>query len=228
MRLVPCVFATGDDFLRCFSDAYPHGAVFCETRAKLALGEKLLVEIAFPELPNRAVLRGRVVSAVTGTGAWVELSASDQSVTQFVVDSASGRIDGTMVGGMVRHHPRYPARVSVRYRIDEPEETSPHRTAEIADLGIGGAFVRATNPPRVGTRINLQLSAAGRDQNLEIDGRVAWTRPGIGFGVRFDQRGPGSARPLRPLIRRISETGEMPLWAQTSRRDRDDATPAPY
>ena len=229
MRLVPCVFSSGEAFLRCYSGDYPHGAVFCETRAKLSLGERILVEVTFPELPNRAVLRGRVVSAVEGTGAWVELSGRDESVTRFVVNTASGDIDGTVVNGMVRHHPRYPARVAVRYRIDEIEETSTHRTAEIADLGIGGAFVRAANPPRVGTRINLQLTTANgaaTAKTLEIDGRVAWTRPGTGFGVRFDQRGPGSAKPLRPLIRRISETGEMPLWAVRA-PIRDDATPAP-
>jgi Tfp pilus assembly protein PilZ len=230
MRLVPCVFSTGEAFLRCYSDDYPHGAVFCETRARLSLDEPVLVEVTFPELPNRAVLRGRVVSAVEKTGAWVQLSPRDHSVTCFVVEAARGCLDNAVAGQMVRHHPRYPARVSVRYRIDELDEASAHQgaeTAEIADLGIGGAFVRSENPPRVGTRINLQLTTGYNSGNLEIDGRVAWTRAGVGFGVRFDQRGPGSARPLRPLIRRISETGEMPLWALRSHRTRGDATPAP-
>lgn len=226
MRLVPCVFETGQQFLASYSKDYPHGAIFCRTRAQLSLGEKVLVEVVFPGLPNRAVLRGAVVSVVAGTGAWVELSARDRSVARFVIDAASGDLDGE---GLVRHHPRYPARVAVRYRIDELDETSPHRRAELADLGIGGAFVRANHPPRVGTRINLELTAAvaGR-QALEIDGRVAWTRPGVGFGVRFDQRGPGSAAPLRPLLRRISETGEMPLWTDTGGRgNKSDLTPLP-
>ena len=226
MRLVPCVFQTGEAFLRCFSHEYAHGAIFCETRARLSLGERILVEVAFPELPNRAVLRGQVVSVIAGSGAWVQLSARDESVTRFVVDAASGKLAGEE---LVRHHPRYPARVAVRYRIDELEEPSAHHHAEIADLGIGGAFVRADDPPRVGTRVNLKLATAlSGHQALEIDGRVAWTRPGVGFGVRFDQRGPGSAAPLRPLIRRISETGEMPLWATARRGNRNDATPSPY
>lgn len=224
MRLLACQFHSGTEFLASYRDR-SHGAVFCETRARLAVGERISVEISFPELPNPATMRGQI-EAVTGEGGWVAISARDADVARFAARAARGEL---AADGLVRHHRRFPTEVPVRYRINELDETSPHRDGHIVDLGIGGAQIRAEAPPRVGTRVSLALSTgAPEPRDLEIAGRVAWARTDRRFGVRFDQRGPGSARPLRPMIRRIAETGELPVWASAPHASsRRDATPAP-
>lgn len=210
MRLLATVFASGTDFLSQHSENYPYGAVFCPTKANLAVGERVLLEIQFPTLPNPAVVRGSVVSSVHGRGALVACESPDRARFGFVVDAARGELSGE--GSLVRHHPRFPAQVPVKFRVMDLGENTRAVTATTADLGSGGAYIRSSETLKVGTRINLRLVTTDCGP-IEVAGRVAWSEPGSGFGLRFDQRGPASAAPLRPLIRRIRETGELPLWA---------------
>ena len=214
MRLLSIVFESGSAFLEQRENDYPSGAIFCLTKADLKIGERILWEIQFPELPNPAVLRGRVVSLVHGRGAMIACEASDRASFQFVIDAARGTLVGD--AGIVRHHTRFPVVISVKFRIVEMGEPTEQVTALTADLGSGGAYIASmtatTTIPKVGTRISLRLVTTECGP-IEVSGRVAWAKPSSGFGIRFDQRGPASAAPLRPLIRRIREIGELPLWA---------------
>ncbi len=216
MRLISTVFDSGAEFLEQHENSYPSGALFCLTKANLAIGERILLEIQFPELPNPSVLRGQIVSLVHGHGAMVACEASDRASFQFVMDAARGELLGD--AGIVRHHPRFPAVISVKFRILEMDEPMEQVTALTADLGSGGASITSISStstaqiPKVGTRISLRLVTTECGP-IAVSGRVAWAKPSSGFGIRFDQRGPASAAPLRPLIRRICETGELPLWA---------------
>ncbi len=210
MRLLAAVFSSPAEFLSQYSPAYPSGALFNATRASFVLEERVLCEIQFPGLPNATVIRGRVVSVVDGRGAMIACDGADAGVLAYIVSTANGELPAD--AGFVRHHPRFPARVPVVFRISEREEHGHDVEGVTDDLGSGGAFVRAPEPPKVGTRVSLRLTRTGRGP-IEVGGRVAWARAGVGFGVHFDQRGPASAAPLRPMIRRIRETGEVPMWA---------------
>jgi len=221
MRLLAAVYSSSEEFLSQYSADYPAGALFVATRASMALGERILCEIRFPSLPNPTIIRGRIVSALDGRGAWIACANSDAGIFAFVVSVASGETPSE--AGLVRHHTRFPARVPVVFRVSEVEEASDDVVGETADLGSGGAYVRAAKPPKVGTRVNLRIDRTGQGP-IEVSGRVAWARPGRGFGVRFDQRGPASAAPLRPLIRRIRETGEVPIWASATAERADESS----
>ena len=92
MRLVTVAFSSAEDFLKHYSDAYPNGALFCRTRAPVSLREAVLLEISFPGLPNRALIRGLAVSVKHGTGAWIRWSRFDRRTGEFVCRCAKGDV----------------------------------------------------------------------------------------------------------------------------------------
>ncbi len=213
MRVVTIAFRSGEHFLAHTSDAYAHGALFCRTRAQLQPGEEVLVDISFPGLPNRALLRGTAVSVEEAAGAWVALDESDASTAQFAIRCARGEVAADET--MERHHRRFPADLPVDCRVDEPDEVQPERmVSRTHDLGAGGAFIVSSSPPPVGTRVTLTIGPDSiTGQRFSIDGRVAWIRRGNdarGFGVKFDAKGDHDMARLRFLLRRAAETGR--LW----------------
>lgn len=215
MRLVTVPFETNESFLSHYSEATGHGAVFCRTRARLSDREEVLVELSFPALPNRTLLRGTAFSVIADQGAWVRFAASESSTASYVVRCARGEV--TSDEAFERTHPRFPADLPVDCRIDELDHhrRAPDRfLSRTRDLGAGGAFIVSANPPPVGTRVNLHIgpeSASG--ERFALDGEVAWIRRGHGsrgFGVKFDAKGEHDTARLRVLLRRAAETGR--LW----------------
>lgn len=211
MRLVTVAFVSGEEFLAHYSDAYPHGAVFCRTRAKLSLREQVLVEISFPQLPNRALLRGSAVSLRESHGAWIRFEEHDRATAEFVVRCARGQL---LPETIERSHRRFPAALPVNCRIDEADAHSENLVSQTHDLGAGGTFIHSRQPPPVGTRVSLTIGPdEATGERFTIDGRVAWIRrdqAAHGFGVRFDLKGDHDTSRLRVILRRAAETGR--LW----------------
>ena len=61
MRLLTLAYATADEFLASYHDS-DGGTVSVQTRTDGTIGEQLLVEVSFPGLPNRALIRAAVTS----------------------------------------------------------------------------------------------------------------------------------------------------------------------
>jgi Tfp pilus assembly protein PilZ len=223
MRLLTVAFVSPGEFLAHYADAYPHGALFCGTRAELGLNEPVLVEISFPGLPSRALVRGAVVSlsatsqrrdsGASQSGAWVAFDEFDVATRDFVVGVARGELGPAETAERI--HRRFPAELPVDCRIDELDEPETDRLLSCTeDLGAGGAFIRSPSPPPVGTRVSLVIGPTlDSGETFELAGQVAWVRRGDrdsqGFGVRFDPKGAQGTQRLRALLRRADETGRL-------------------
>src|SRR5690606_3973296 len=198
-------------FLSRYSSDFPEGAVLCRTRSALDIEEDLLVEIAFPGLANRTLLRGSVASIERGKAAWIRLHAGDAHTRDFVLAVARGEISPE--DQVERGHRRIPAALPVTCRIDELDEpASDELVGHTHDVGGGGAFVPSVEPPAVGTRVSLLLGPVAH-HTFALAGRVAWIRRdprAHGFGVRFDPRGEHN-RELRAMLRRAWERGRLEL-----------------
>jgi Tfp pilus assembly protein PilZ len=214
MRLLTAAFVSPDEFLTHYRDQDKSGAVFYRSRTELAAGDDVLVEISFPGLPNRALVRGKVVKATPGKGAWVRIKKADAPTLEFLLQLARG--DVTLTPTVNRSFARFPAELPVDCRIevgeDDDDETSTERlVSRTLDLGAGGAFVRSLAPPPVGARVVLSIGPTS-DQSFEaiqLEGHVAWIRDGDqkGFGVRFQE----GSKTLRTALRKASETGRIPF-----------------
>ncbi len=214
MRLLTAAFVSPAEFLTHYRDQDHGGAVFYRSRTELDAGDEVLIEVSFPGLPNRALLRGKVVKATPGKGAWVRIEKADTSTLEFLLQLARGEVSFTPT--VNRSFDRFPAELPVDCRIQlsagENEERIVSRTL---DLGAGGAFVRALTPPPVGAHVILSIGPAANQSfdAIQLEGHVAWIRNDeqTGFGVRFHDKSNIDARLLRTALRKASETGRSPF-----------------
>jgi hypothetical protein len=204
MRLVTLAFPSAAAFLTSYDD----GVVTVATRTDAVLGEQLLVEISFPGLPNRALMRAVVDGLlIDEEGLRVKISDADASTCDFMLRIAKGELKMSAH----REHKRFPASLAVTYTIDEGKDV---HQGVVDDLGAGGTFVLTQSPPPVGTHAALTISVP-EGKEVSAKGVVAWVKTGpganAGFGVDFDPLEGDDGRRLRALLRKASETAEVDL-----------------
>jgi Tfp pilus assembly protein PilZ len=215
MKLITLPFASGAELLSSYRDDAHGGALWCETRAELTAGEIVLVELSFPALPNRALVRCEVAGPEPGRGAWLQFAGEDVTTRDFVLGVARGTIQVTTAAE--RHFERFPAALPVDCQLDRGAERILSQTE---DVGAGGVFVRCVAPPPIGTRVVLSIGPAadGAFGHITLTGEVVWVRNDVqsrGFAVRFDGVGEMDARRWRVALRHASETGRITFAAPT-------------
>lgn len=212
MRLLTVVFVSSAEFLSHYREA--DGAMFHRTRADLEPDEEILAEISFPGLPNRALVRARVLETERSQGAWLAFSGADASTRDFLVKLARGEV--VVTDKSERNYDRFPATVPVDCAIDGSPGNGEHVVSRTADLGAGGAFIRSEVSPPIGTRVRLVIGPFDDEPEatFTVEGEVARVRDETGdqgFAVRFEPRGGGDNAKLRALLRRGSERGKIEL-----------------
>lgn len=212
MRLLTVVFVSSAEFLSHYREA--DGSMFHRTRAELEPDEQVLAEISFPGLPNRALVRARVLEVDPGKGGWLEFSEADTSTRDFLVDLARGEVEVT--ARSERNYDRFPATVPVNCEIDQDAGNGERVVSRTADLGAGGVFIQSEVSPPVGTRVRLVIGPLDDDPEatFTVEGQVARVRDDDGrhgFAVRFEPRGGGDNARLRALLRKGSERGKIDL-----------------
>ena len=202
MRLLTLAYPAASDFLAAYDDA--SRTLLAQTKTEATQGEQLLVEIAFPKLPNRPLLRATCVGTVDG-GLRLQLADDDASTSEFLVKVAKGELTD---GAKHREHKRFPSALPVQYRMDGVDKQS-----QVEDLSAGGCFVRADRPPQVGAPVALDITAPDEATPMRLTGQVAWVRDGKdpGFGVEFDTPESPDGRRLRTLLRRAIGSGDVEL-----------------
>jgi Tfp pilus assembly protein PilZ len=187
----------------------PDPLVFVGVREPIGDGEAVLVEVRFPELTDRSILRGEVVWRRSGArgqraGVAVRLEPTERHKLDFLRAVARG------VGrSWLRNHRRLPVALACDWRVIEARDHTP---AELSDIGPGGAFVRTLAPAPEGTAIVIAVIPPGAAAPLSIEGRVAWARSEngeSGMGVEFRCRDTGGLRRLKELVRRLEQGPEV-------------------
>jgi Tfp pilus assembly protein PilZ len=207
MRIVTLAFASPAEFLSAYSEVDRRSLLFARTRTEASPGEALLLELSFPGLPNRALLRATARELRPGEGMLLEIDPADGSTRDFVAGIARGSIQVSFVE---RSHGRYPAALPVEYRVDGATES---QRSTLVDLSSGGAFIRAETSPPAGSAVALAIDLAD-GHTVEVAGRVTWTGASDavpGFGVDFEIPASDDGRRLRILLREAEQTGNVPF-----------------
>lgn len=208
MRLLTIPFISSAEFLSHYSSKHDDGALFCRTRTELDADEQVLLEISFPGLPNRALIRAQVLSIEAGKGAWVTFAPADASTRNFLVGLARGDLEVSQK--LERSHSRFPAQLPIAIRVaQDGRDKEHHAVAETStgDVSASGVFVRSDAAPPVGTRVQLVIDAPGGGR-FSLVGEVSWINE-AGFGVHFHDKRNEDNRRLRTLLRRASESGRV-------------------
>jgi Tfp pilus assembly protein PilZ len=204
MRLVTLAFASADDFLAAYHPA-DGGTLSTRTRTDGTIGERVLIEVAFPGIPNRALLRADVTGIAFEHGLRFTIAADDESTLSFLLSLARGelRVEATRH----RDHARFPAALRAIWRAGHDELPTT-----VEDLSAGGAFLTSDTAPGIGAEVVVTILPPDAAP-LALTGTVAWIRTGKlpGFGVDFAPATGDPGRRLRTLLRHASETATVAL-----------------
>lgn len=208
MRLVTLAFASAEEFLAAYHPA-DGGSLSTRTRTDGTIGEQVLLEVSFPGLPNRALLRADVSGIAFEHGLRFSIDAADHTTRDFLLGIAHGeiQIDKTTSRG----HTRFPAALKAVWRKREADGVE----TLVEDLSAGGAFLRGEAPPAIGEEIAVEITTPDGG-TLPFVAHVAWVRTGThpGFGVDFVPLTGDPGRRLRALLRHASETASVDLGSR--------------
>src|SRR5437867_3694203 len=111
MRILRARYRSGDEFLRHYQPSLAGGGIFFPTRQSIPLTEPVLVEVYFPELANKQMVRGFVAWRRAGkhrtklrAGLGIEFHAAEVKRRDFLLAVARGEI----VDMVTRRHRRLP------------------------------------------------------------------------------------------------------------------------
>jgi Tfp pilus assembly protein PilZ len=218
MKILYAAFASAEDFLgrlELTRDAGP-GRVSVATKARYKTGEPVILEIGFPGLPNRVLIRtsAREMPKTDVGDAHFEVAAGEEHKRDFLIAVAAGRATASWQ----RKHRRFPVRLPARFIADG--DTVPLRgDAETEDVGTGGLFLKTSRSLPEGTRVSVVLDPCDGSAEMEFSGRVVYTRSedeSSGVGVQFDRLSGDEMKRLRRMIRDVKLRGKLVEWEDAS------------
>jgi len=208
MKILFARFESAEDFLRHYDPVLEWGGIVVPTKAALAPSTPVVVEVAFPGLPNRVLVRGLVVDRDEERGGLVvKLANSELQKRDFLVSAARGDV------GLAwrRRHRRFPLRLKAGFRPADKEAAGPSE-AQTEDLSGSGIFLRTPQLLSVRTPVVVIIDPGDGKGPIEVPGRVAWVRrdpPTSGFGVCFDNLSGDAMKRLRRVMRDLKGSGRM-------------------
>lgn len=84
-----------------------------------------------------------------------------------------------------RSSPRVILGIPIQYRFG-----NTIAAALTLNLGHGGVAIRTTSPLEANARINVRFRMPGARNDIEAEGRVAWSDRRVGMGIQFDTVSP--------------------------------------
>src|SRR5262245_1687515 len=207
MKILLARFASGGEFLNHFDPAFQWGGLLVPTRTVVAAEEALVIEVAFPGLPNHVLVRSRAVDRDEDRGCLiVKFLQSEERKKDFLLACASGRPQQVWQ----RKHRRFPVRMRVDFGVADAGGSPVQAYSE--DVSAGGIFLRTPMTLSVRTPVTMTVVPADGSPPIEVSGHVAWVRhhpPTAGFGVSWSTRASGPMKRLRRLMRELKARGRV-------------------
>ncbi len=202
MRKIRCNYPSSEAFLESRQES---GGLQVFTTDGFEPGEEILLELSFPELPGRMMVRaiGREWHAArprlrVRAGGAVVCTGSEASKLEFLDRVARGDVKLTAR----RRHVRLPVLVEVRWR--RPDDRS-FVTAALSEISEGGALLLTSEKLDGGEEVIVEILPPGSARPIEILAQVRNTHNPDGVGLEFLARDMGGVHRLREVIRRLVE-----------------------
>ena len=200
MRKVRCNYNTSGSFSESLKG---ERTLEVFTTDKFDPGEQILLEVSFPDLPGKLVVRaiGSEWHAArprlrVRAGGQVLCTDSEWKKIEFLEKVANGSI--TLSAR--RKHVRLPVLAEIEWRrIGHPDS----QVAAMSEISEGGALLLTDAVMEVGEEIVVEVTPPGSVRPMEILCIVRNTTNGEGIGVEFVARDMGGVQRLREIIRRL-------------------------
>jgi Tfp pilus assembly protein PilZ len=206
MDIVKVRFRTNDEFDAAYQADLELGGLFCPTTSPLEEGQKVVIELSAPALPNKVLIKAEVRSwrpalprLRVRAGAVVEFDPSESEKRDFIIET----IRGERAPSPKRRHSRLPVAIPVRYRISDSVEFVESTLSEIS---IGGCTLATDTPIPIDSDVIVEITPPGAVSAISISGKATYHRPDGGTGIKFVYRDGGGSRRLRELVRRLKQS----------------------
>ncbi len=214
MKILFATFDSPDGFLsRLKLDGLAAGSAgrLCvATKARFEPREAVVLEIGFPSLPNRVLMRA-VFAGATASDADFDIAPGEDHKRDFLVAVASGRAQAK---ALARKHRRFPMRLPARFVVNG-QDMPLRGDAETDELSAKGLFLKTSRSLPEGARVTVVLDPCDGSAEMEFSGRVVYTRKEVdeaGVGVQFDKLTTDDRKRLRRLIRDVKVSGRFVQW----------------
>lgn len=211
MRILRAQYAKGADFRKeIVEDELKGRRVKHKTKIPLEEKEQVILEVLFPAIPNRVLLRGRVVEVEESDEeriVFIAVDSDDEGALDFLIERSTALEAGDP---KARKHDRVPLGIPVDWQVEGSGDVIISATD---DVGIGGLQIRTLSPPPVGTELTLKIGLNPSTREIiSIPGKVAWVKQDEqfqGMGVEFLPTDSSDKKPLRELLQNILSSGEI-------------------
>jgi uncharacterized protein (TIGR02266 family) len=211
MKILFATFDSADQFLARLEldgqEASSAGRVRVSTKARFDAREAVVLEIGFPGLPNRVLMRATFAGASTADAAF-EIVPGEEHKRDFLVAVASGRAQAK---SLARKHRRFPMRLPARFVVDG-QDVPLRGDATTDEISAKGLFLKTSRSLPEGARVTVVLDPCDGSAEMEFSGRVIYTRKDegdTGVGVQFDKLSSDDRKRLRRLIRDVKVSGRF-------------------
>ena len=212
MKILFATFDSADQFLKRLSlegadPAATCGRLSVTTKARFESREPVVLEIGFPGLPNRVLMRA-TFCGVDDTIAHFEILPGEDHKRDFLVAVASGKAQAKQ---SARKHRRFPMRLPARFVVDG-QEVPLRGDATTDELSAKGLFLKTSRSLPEGARVTVVLDPCDGSAEMEFSGRVIYTRKDEGengVGVQFDKLSSDDRKRLRRMIRDVKVSGRF-------------------
>lgn len=206
MHVLKARFRSKKAFLDVYDADLPGGGFFCPTTRRLERDDEVLVQIHFPGLPNKTILRATVMDwrpalprLGVRAGATLAFGESEEETRDFLLAVAAGE----RVDAVKRRHTRLPVGMDVRWRHSSSADFT---AARLRDISIGGAQLVTEDVIEVDSSLILELIVPGGAQAIPLAAKVSNRGDGW-YGITFVYRDGGGSRRLREVVRRLLTAG---------------------
>ena len=211
MRILRAKYPAGADFMNDIIVEEDLGRkIRYTTKIPLEVKEGVILEVLFPALPNRVLLRGKVAD-IEKKGdesvALIEVNPEDDEALDFLGERATAP---QVQDPKKRKHDRVPMGIPVDWQVNGSGDVIISATD---DVGGGGVQIRTLSPPPVGTELTLKISLNPTSrETISVPGKVAWVKQDEqfqGMGVEFLPTESEDKKPLRDLLNNILSEGDV-------------------
>ena len=211
MKILFATFESAAQFLARLkldaAEASSCGRLTVTTKARFEAREPVVLEIGFPGLPNRVLMRATFAGAESADADF-EILPSEDHKRDFLVAVASGRAQAK---SSARKHRRFPMRLPARFVVDG-QDVPLRGDATTDELNAKGLFLKTSRSLPEGARVTVVLDPCDGSAEMEFSGRVIYTRKeegDCGVGVQFDKLSSDDRKRLRRMIRDVKVSGRF-------------------
>lgn len=203
MRKIRCHYPSGEAFVEAVENTEEERSFQVFTTEQFAVGEELIAEISFQDLPRKVMIRGIGTHWQSArprlrirAGGMIQCYPREWRKIEFLQEIAMGKVSIPPR----RRHVRQPLFTEVQWRYTG---SSTRIGATLCEISEGGALLLTEDPPSSDAEIIIELLPPQSLKALEIQAIVRNHSSETSVGIEFLVRDLGGVHRIREIIRRL-------------------------